>query len=79
MVLNEPETSLHADLLPALARLIARASEHSQIVVVTHARGLVAALTEAGAQPLRLVKDFGATNLEGVGRLEQPPWNWGSR
>jgi predicted ATPase len=79
MVLNEPETSLHADLLPALARLIARASEHSQIVVVTHAQGLVAALTEAGAQPLRLVKDFGATTLEGVGRLEQPPWNWGSR
>jgi len=27
MVLNEPETSLHPDLLPALARLIARAAE----------------------------------------------------
>jgi predicted ATPase len=79
MVLNEPETSLHADLLPALARLIARASEHTQIVVVTHARRLVEALTATGAQPLCLLKDFGATNLEGVGPLEQPPWNWGSR
>jgi len=79
MVLNEPETSLHADLLPALARLIARASEHTQIVVVTHARRLVEALTATGAQPLCLVKDFGATTLEGVGPLEQPPWNWGSR
>ena len=29
MVLNEPETSLHADLIPALARLIARASAHT--------------------------------------------------
>ena len=79
MVLNEPETSLHADLLPALARLIARASEHTQIVVVTHARRLVEALAAAGAQPLCLVKDLGATTLEGVGPLEQPPWNWGSR
>jgi predicted ATPase len=80
MVLNEPETSLHVDLLPALARLIARASEHTQIVVVTHAQDLVAALTAGAVQPLCLVKDFGATTLEEeVGRLEQPPWNWGSR
>jgi len=79
MVLNEPETSLHVDLLPALARLIARASEHTQVVVVTHARDLVEALTAAGAQPLCLVKDFGVTTLEGVGTFEQPPWNWGSR
>jgi predicted ATPase len=79
MVLNEPETSLHADLVPALARLIARASEHTQIVVVTHARGLTDALATAAAQPLCLVKDFGATTLEGIGPLEQPPWNWGSR
>jgi predicted ATPase len=79
MVLNEPETSLHVDLLPALARLIAAARERTQIVVVTHARELVSALTEAGAEPLRLVKDFGATTIEGVGTLEQAPWNWGSR
>jgi predicted ATPase len=79
MVLNEPETSLHVDLLPALARLIARASVHTQIVVVTHARKLVEALTTTGAQPLCLVKDFGATTLEGAAPLEQPPWNWGSR
>ena len=79
MVLNEPETSLHADLLPALARLIARASVHTQIVVVTHSRRLVEALTATGAQPLCLVKDFGATTLERIGTLEQPPWNWGTR
>jgi predicted ATPase len=79
MVLNEPETSLHSDLLPALARLIARASDHTQIVVVTHAVELVDALTAAGAQPLRLVKNFGATTLDGVDPLDQPPWNWGSR
>ncbi|HEY6687642.1 MAG TPA: AAA family ATPase [Propionibacteriaceae bacterium] len=79
MVLNEPETSLHVDLLPALARLIARASGHTQIVVVTHARELVEELTTTGAQPLCLIKNFGATTLEGVEPLDQPPWNWGSR
>jgi len=79
MVLNEPETSLHADLLPALARLIALASEHTQILVVTHAQGLVEALTGIGAQPLCLAKDFGATTLQGAERLELPQWNWGSR
>jgi predicted ATPase len=36
LVLNEPETSLHPDLSPALARLIASASPHSQLIVVTH-------------------------------------------
>ncbi len=39
MVLNEPETSLHPDLLPPLARLIAQASKQSQAVVVSHAAG----------------------------------------
>ena len=37
MVLNEPETSLHPDLLPALARLIVFAAARTQIVVVSHA------------------------------------------
>src|ERR1700730_530053 len=44
MILNEPETSLHPDLLPPLARLIAQASKRSQMIVVSHAQILVAAL-----------------------------------
>jgi predicted ATPase len=35
MVLNEPETSLHPDLLPALARLIGVAATRSQLWVIT--------------------------------------------
>jgi len=45
MVLNEPETSLHPDLLPALARLIIRASQHSQVWVVSHANRLINTLS----------------------------------
>ncbi|PKH21419.1 chromosome segregation protein SMC [Enterobacterales bacterium CwR94] len=36
MALNEPENSLHPDLLPALAMLIAEASRYSQIWVTSH-------------------------------------------
>ena len=44
MVLNEPETSLHPDLLPALARLIGLAAERTQLVVVSHSPPLIEAL-----------------------------------
>lgn len=46
MVLNEPETSLHPDLLPALARLIIQASKQCQVWVVSHASRLIAALQQ---------------------------------
>jgi predicted ATPase len=59
MVLNEPETSLHPDLLAPLGRLIAAAAERSQLIVVTHAAALIAALREHGGNPITLEKSFG--------------------
>ena len=47
LVLNEPETSLHPDLLPALGRLIAQAARQTQLIVVTHANRLLNALEDA--------------------------------
>ena len=44
MVLNEPETSLHPDLLPPLARLLRRAAHVTQLLVVSHSQPLIAAL-----------------------------------
>ncbi|GAB47347.1 AAA family ATPase [Mobilicoccus pelagius] len=44
MVLNEPETSLHPSLLGPLARLVAEAARHTQVVLVTHSRALLDAL-----------------------------------
>ena len=49
MILNEPETSLHPDLLAALARLIAQAAKNTQIIVVTHSAKLIAALSDQPA------------------------------
>ena len=79
VVLNEPETSLHPDLLPALARLIIRASRTSQIIVVSHANRLVAGLLEDDqASLLPLEKSFGETSLTGRA-APQPAWKWPNR
>ena len=80
MVLNEPETSLHPDLLPALARLIAAAAARTQILVVSHAQNLVGALEESGrCGRLQLEKSFGETVLAGTTVLNQLRWEWPAR
>jgi len=77
MVLNEPETSLHPDLLPALARLIIRAAQHSQVWVVSHAPPLIAALSEDPAcHCVALEKELGQSLCVGQGWLDEPPWHW---
>ncbi len=79
LVLNEPETSLHPDLLPALGRLIAHAAQSSQIIVVSHAQRLVAALEEQGGVCLQLEKDLGETRIRNLDDLDRPPWQWMAR
>jgi predicted ATPase len=80
MVLNEPETSLHPDLLPALARLIRHASLHTQVWVVSHASRLIAALEEdPDCQSIALEKDLGETRIVGQSLLDQPSWHWPER
>jgi predicted ATPase len=77
MVLNEPETSLHPDLLPALARLILHASEKTQLVVVSHSQRLIQALEEnPKCGRLHLEKSFGETVLEGRTLFNAPKWEW---
>ncbi len=72
LAFNEPEASLHPDLLPPLARLIARAAEGGgSIWLVTHSPVLAGALAEAGGLVARRVeKDReGATSLAGLTRF----------
>jgi predicted ATPase len=82
LVLNEPETSLHPDLLVPLAALITTAAERTQLIVVTHARPLIRAIEAiggAGASTLTLVKELSRTILDGQGRLDEPSWHWPKR
>ena len=80
LVLNEPETSLHPDLLPALARLIGHAARQAQVLVVSHATRLIAALErEQECNALMLEKELGATRIAGLHALDMSPWQWPAR
>ena len=77
MILNEPEISLHPDLFLPLARLIGRAAKNTQIILVSHAAGLVSALDqEIGSNRIVLEKHLGETLVRDA---SPPAWAWPSR
>ena len=78
MVLNEPETSLHVDLIPALARAIGEAARRSQIILVTHSEALIGnLLADFDCREVRLRKELGETLAE---QTEEPDrWVWPKR
>ncbi|WP_428374375.1 AAA family ATPase [Lichenicoccus sp.] len=76
MVFNEPETSLHPDLVLPLARLLVRAATRSQILVISHSQDLVSALVEGDAVAVALAKELGETV---VAEQDAPAWIWPSR
>ena len=86
MVLNEPETSLHPELVRPLAALIASAATRTQLIVVTHSPTLRECLgaaplgsEDSDAWELELYKDWGETRIAEQGLLTTPPWDWGTR
>ncbi|MDN5724657.1 MAG: AAA family ATPase, partial [Propionibacteriales bacterium] len=85
MVLNEPETSLHPEVLPALAELIRTAAGRTQIIVVSHSHALVTELARAGDSGRvswrrhELIKELGQTRIADQGQFERPVWAWGRR
>ena len=50
LVLNEPETSLHPDLLLPLGELISAAAGRTQVIAVTHSASLIDAVRRASHQ-----------------------------
>ena len=66
LALNEPEASIHPDLLEPLAGLILRASQHSQLWITTHSPALAAYIGQGcGASPIELEKVDGETRVVG--------------
>ena len=62
LALNEPETSLHPDLLEPLALLIVRASYYAQLWITTHSETLACHIERhSGAAPIRLERAGGET------------------
>jgi len=67
IALNEPETSLHPDLLDPLAEMIVQASERTQVWMVTHSERLAEAVGRLGrVAPRRVIKRNGETWIEGL-------------
>jgi predicted ATPase len=67
IALNEPETSVHPELLEPLARTVARAAQRTQIWVVTHSERLADALAvSANVKARTVVKRDGSTWIEGL-------------
>lgn len=77
IILNEPEISLHVDLLQPLARLIGQAAQHTQVIVVSHAAALVSALQqENDCHSILLRKELSETTVQPAARAD---WQWPSR
>jgi predicted ATPase len=67
IALNEPENSLHPELLEPLARLILHAAKRTQIWVVTHSERLADAFAkDSEVVPRTVIKQDGATWIEGL-------------
>ena len=73
LAFNEPEASLHPNLLTPLARQLANASQHGQVLVITHSEQLANALEDfSDANPVRLGRSLGMTLIEGQNVLNTP-------
>jgi predicted ATPase len=71
LALNEPETSLHPDLLEPLARQIVNAARNSQLWVVTHSERLAELVEKhSGESPIRLQLANGETRVVGQKLVE---------
>lgn len=70
IALNEPEASVHPDLMPALARMVVNAADRTQVWLVTHSNRLAEEIGRTGAGAIRTVlKEDGATTVEGLTRI----------
>ncbi len=65
LALNEPETSLHPDLIDAMARLIVLSSRHTQLWITTHSESLAERIEKHSGLPrIRLSMVDGETRVE---------------
>jgi predicted ATPase len=62
------------DLLAPLARLIARAGQRYQVIVVSHAETLLLELAAGAMKRIVLTKRLGETVVDG--EEDAPGWRW---
>ncbi len=74
VTIEEPELGLHPDMLPVVAELLADASERTQLIITTHAPGLVDALTDQPESILVCERTEAGTTIERLDALYLQPW-----
>ena len=73
VAIEEPELGLHPDLIPEIAEMLVQASRRMQLIVTTHSRMLVDALTAHPSSVVVCTKEDGASQFERLdeGHLKQ--------
>ncbi len=72
--IEEPETGLHPDVIPKLAKLLVEASKRSQIIVTTHSDILIDALSDTPEAVVICEKVDGATQLRRLDADDLKVW-----
>jgi predicted ATPase len=74
VAIEEPELGLHPDVLPHLAELLVAASQRTQLVVTTHSRILVDALSHRPSSVVICTKEDGASRFERLDEAGLREW-----
>ena len=74
VAIEEPELGLHPDLIPEIAELLVEASGRMQLVVTTHSRMLVDALTDHPSSVVVCTKENGESQFERLDETHLKQW-----
>ncbi|HXU32365.1 MAG TPA: AAA family ATPase [Thermoanaerobaculia bacterium] len=74
IAIEEPELGLHPDVIPHVAELLVRAAERTQLVVTTHSRMLVDALSDRPSSVVVCEKVDGESRFERLDRAALADW-----
>ncbi len=72
--IEEPELGLHPDILPAIAKLLIKASHRTQLFVTTHSDVLVAELTEVPESVIVCEQEIDGTSLQRLDKQNLNEW-----
>jgi predicted ATPase len=74
VAIEEPELGLHPDIIPHIAQLLVQASQRTQIVVTTHSRTLVDALSTRAHTVVTCIKEDGESRFERLDGAALSAW-----
>jgi predicted ATPase len=74
VAIEEPELGLHPDVIPHLAELLVDASRRMQLVVTTHSRMLVDALSDHPSSIVVCEKENGESRMERLDPIQLTKW-----